>query len=145
MKYVLIACICILAVSQAITFITFRKKFKEQKTVNTQLEKNQETLQKNILTISSLVSKAQTGIEKQYDNIKRIEIVLLQKVNPLLDKNAIVDDLRRKLSESEKTVNGLRSTILQMSQTFKRMQKTEKEEHAQETVKRKTSKKPVKQ
>ena len=134
-----------MAVSQAITFITFRKKFKEQKTVNTQLEKNQETLQKNILTISSLVSKAQTGIEKQYDNIKRIEIVLLQKVNPLLDKNAIVDDLRRKLSESEKTVNGLRSTILQMSQTFKRMQKTEKEEHAQETVKRKTSKKPVKQ
>ena len=140
MKYVLIACICILAVSQAITFITFRKKFKEQKTINTQLEKNQETLQKNILTISSLVSKAQTGIEKQYDNIKRIEMVLLQKVNPLLDKNAIVDELRMKLKESDKTVNGLRSTILQMSQTFKRMKKTEKEEHTQETVKRKTGK-----
>lgn len=140
MTYGLIVCICILAISQVIVLISFNKKFKKQKVINAQLEENQKNLQKNILSISSLVSKAQANIDKQYDKLKQIEMVVLQKLNPLLEKNQIVDELRRKIKESDTIISGLRSTILQMSQTFKRMQRVEKEERSQETVKRKQNK-----
>lgn len=145
MTYGLIACICILAICQVIVLISFNKKFKKQKVINAQLEENQKNLQKNILSISSLVSKAQNNIEKQYDKLKQMEMMVLQKLNPLLEKNQIVDELRRKIKESDTIISGLRSTILQMSQTFKRMQRAEKEKDAQETVKRKQSKTSVKQ
>jgi uncharacterized phage infection (PIP) family protein YhgE len=145
MTYGLIACICILAICQVIVLISFNKKFKKQKVINAQLEENQKNLQKNILNISSLVSKAQNNIEKQYDKLKQMEMMVLQKLNPLLEKNQIVDELRRKIKESDTIISGLRSTILQMSQTFKRMQRAEKEKDAKETVKRKQSKTPVKQ
>lgn len=136
----------VLFISFIVFTIVFNKRFKKQKTINAKLEKNQETLQKNLMNLSSLVSKAQTNIDKQYDSIKKIEMTLLQKVSPLLDKNQVIDELRRKLNDSEHTVTSLRSTILQMSQTFKRMQKQEKDEHSQETVKRrKTKKEQVKQ
>ena len=145
MTYGLIACICILAISQVIVLISFNKKFKKQKVLNAQLEENQKNLQKNILSISSMVSKVQTNVDNQYDKLKQIEMMILQKLNPLLEKNQIVDELRRKVKESDTIISGLRSTILQMSQTFKRMQRAEKEKDAQETVKRKQSKVPVKQ
>lgn len=145
MTYGLIACICILAICQVIVLISFNKKFKKQKVLNAQLEENQKNLQKNILSISSLVSKVQTNVDNQYDKLKQIEMMILQKLNPLLEKNQIVDELRRKVKESDTIISGLRSTILQMSQTFKRMQRAEKEKDAQETVKRKQSKAPVKQ
>lgn len=129
-----------------IAIAVFHKKFKKQKSINAKFEKNQETLQKNLMNLSSLVSKAQTNVDKQYDNIKKIEMTVVQKLSPLLDKNQVIDELRRKLNDSEHTVTSLRSTILQMSQTFKRMQKQEKDEHSQETVKRrKTKKEQVKQ
>lgn len=121
------------------------RQLKKVKSALKQLEENQKNLQKNILSISSLVSKAQNNIEKQYDKLKQIEMMVLQKLNPLLEKNQIVDELRRKIKESDTIISGLRSTILQMSQTFKRMQRAEKEKDAQETVKRKQSKTPVKQ
>ena len=136
----LIVCICILVVCQVIVIILFNKKYNKQKAINAQLEENQKTLQKNILSISSLISKAQTNIDKQYDKLKQVEMLVLQKVSPLLEKNQVVDELRRKIKESDTIINGLRSTILQMSQTFKRMQRVEKEERNQETVKRKQNK-----
>lgn len=136
----LIVCICILVVCQVIVIILFNKKYNKQKAINAQLEENQKTLQKNILSISSLISKAQTNIDKQYDKLKQVEMLVLQKVSPLLEKNQMVDELRRKIKESDTIISGLRSTILQMSQTFKRMQRVEKEERNQETVKRKQNK-----
>lgn len=123
-----------------IAFILFNKKYNKQKAINAQLEENQKTLQKNILSISSLISKAQTNIDKQYDKLKQMEMLVLQKVSPLLEKNQVVDELRRKIKESDTIISGLRSTILQMSQTFKKMQHAEKEERNQETVKRKQNK-----
>ena len=55
------------------------------------------------------------------------DVLIIQKLNPLLDKNQITNELRTKLYNSEITVNQLRSTILQMTAAIKRMQKQEKE------------------
>ena len=113
----------------------------KQEKINKAVDKNQITLSNNISALNISLQKVLNNVEKQYDNIKRIELTIIQKLNPLLDKNQIVDELRRKVNEAERTINNLRSTILQMSQTFKRMKKEEKEEKEQETVKKRRSKK----
>ena len=82
----------------------------------------------NISNLNVNLQKISRDTEKQYDNIKRMESLIIQKLNPLLDKNQITDELRTKLHNSEMTVNLLRSTILQMTTAIKRMQKQEKEE-----------------
>lgn len=133
--------ISVLLVFQLCLIIWLRKKLKQQKSINKQIDKNQVTLSNNIMSLNTCIQKTMNNAEKQYDSIKRIEMIIVQKLNPLLEKNQIVDELRRKLGDSERTVNELRSTVLQMSQTFKRMKREEKEEKGQETVKRRKSKK----
>ncbi len=120
--------VSLLILTQIITIIKLRKKLKKQAEVNKILEKNQQNLSNTLTNISTSLSRQQQNIEKQYDNIKRMESLIIQKLNPLLDKNQITDELRTKLHNSEMTVNQLRSTILQMTTAIKRMQKQEKEE-----------------
>lgn len=120
--------VSLLILTQIITIIKLRKKLKKQADVNKILEKNQQNLSNTLTSISAGLSRQQQNIEKQYDNIKRMESLIIQKLNPLLDKNQITDELRTKLHNSEMTVNQLRSTILQMTTAIKRMQKQEKEE-----------------
>lgn len=124
--------VSILVITQIITIIKLRKKLKKQAEVNKILEKNQQNLSNTLTNISTSLSRQQQNIEKQYDNIKRMESLIIQKLNPLLDKNQITDELRTKLHNSEMTVNQLRSTILQMTTAIKRMQKQEKEEKKHE-------------
>ena len=104
------------------------KSLKKQTAINAVLEKNQITISTNISNLNVNLQKISRDTEKQYDNIKRMESLIIQKLNPLLDKNQITDELRTKLHNSEMTVNQLRSTILQMTTAIKRMQKQEKEE-----------------
>lgn len=120
--------VSILIITQIIVIIKLRKKLKKQTNINKTLEKNQQNLSNTLINIFTSLSKQQQSVEKQYDNIKRMESLIIQKLNPLLDKNQIVDELRTKLHNSELTVNQLRSTILQMTTAIKRMQKAEKEE-----------------
>jgi Mg2+ and Co2+ transporter CorA len=101
---------------------------KKQAATNAILEKNQVTISTNISNLNISLQKISRDVEKQYDNIKRLESLIIQKLNPLLDKNQITDELRTKLHNSEKTVNQLRSTILQMTTAIKQMQKREKDE-----------------
>lgn len=137
-SYILIG---VLFVIQLFYIFRLRKKLKQQEKINKAVDKNQITLSSNISALNISLQKVLNNVEKQYDNIKRIELTIIQKLNPLLDKNQIVDELRRKVNEAERTINNLRSTILQMSQTFKRMKREEKEEKEQETVKKRRSKK----
>ena len=137
-SYILIG---VLFVIQLFYIFKLRKKLKQQEKINKAVDKNQITLSNNISALNISLQKVLNNVEKQYDNIKRIELTIVQKLNPLLDKNQIVDELRRKVNEAERTINNLRSTILQMSQTFKRMKREEKEEKEQETVKKRKSKK----
>ena len=119
--------VSLLLLTQIITIIKLRKKLRIQSDVSKTLEKNQQNLNTTLMNFSTSLSKQGQGIEKQYDNIKRIESLIIQKLNPLLDKNQITNELRTKLYNSEITVNQLRSTILQMTAAIKRMQKQEKE------------------
>lgn len=114
----------------ALTFCLIKlfKNLKKQAAINAVLEKNQITISTNISNLNINLQKISRDTEKQYDNIKRMESLIIQKLNPLLDKNQITDELRTKLHNSEMTVNQLRSTILQMTTAIKRMQKQEKEE-----------------
>lgn len=120
--------VSLLLLTQIITIIKLRKKLKKQADVSKTLEKNQQNLSNTLTNILTSLSRQQQNVEKQYDNIKRIESLIIQKLNPLLDKNQITNELRTKLYNSEITVNQLRSTILQMTSVIKRMQKQEKEE-----------------
>ena len=120
--------VSLLLLTQIITIIKLRKKLKKQADVSKTLEKNQQNLSNTLTNILTSLSRQQQNVEKQYDNIKRIESLNIQKLNPLLDKNQITNELRTKLYNSEITVNQLRSTILQMTSVIKRMQKQEKEE-----------------
>ena len=122
--YILVS---LLIVTQIIVIIKLNKKLKIQANVNKAFEKNQKNLNTTLMNFSSSLSRQQQNIEKQYDNIKRMESLIIQKLNPLLDKNQIVDELRTKLHNSEVTVNQLRSTILQMTTTIKQMKKNEKD------------------
>ena len=117
----------LLLLTQIITIIKLRKKLKKQYVVNKIFEQNQQNLSNALTNILTSLSRQQQNVEKQYDNIKRIESLIIQKLNPLLDKNQITNELRTKLYNSEITVNQLRSTILQMTAAIKRMQKQEKE------------------
>ena len=92
------------------------------------LQSNMQNLYTNITLLSANVSKALSYTEKQSSGITRIEQLMITKVNPLLEKNAVIDDLKRRLREEEQTTHGLRSTILQMTATLKKLQKKEKEE-----------------
>lgn len=127
--------VSILVITQIIVIIKLRKKLKKQTNISKTLEKNQQNLSNTLINISASLSKQQQNVEKQYENIKRLELLVVQKLNPLFEKNQIVDDLRTKLHNSELTVNQLRSTILQMTTAIKRMQKAEKEEKDRENVK----------
>ena len=123
--YVLIS---ILFITLIFCLVKLFKSLKKQAAINVMLEKNQITISTNISNLNINLQKILRDIEKQYDNIKRMESLIIQKLNPLLDKNQITDELRTKLHNSEMTVNQLRSTILQMTTAIKRMQKQEKEE-----------------
>ena len=107
--------VSLLLLTQIITIIKLRKKLKKQAEVNKIFEKNQQNLSNALTNILTSLSRQQQNVEKQYDNIKRIESLIIQKLNPLLDKNQITSELRTKLYNSEITVNQLRSTILQMT------------------------------
>lgn len=120
--------VSILIIAQIIAIVKLRESIKNQAVINKTFEKNQKNLNNALTGISSSLCKQQQSVEKQYDNIKRMESLIIQKLNPLLDKNQITDELRTKLHNSEMTVNQLRSTILQMTTAIKRMQKQEKEE-----------------
>lgn len=123
--YVLIS---ILFIALTFCLIKLFKSLKKQAATNAILEKNQVTISTNISNLNISLQKISRDVEKQYDNIKRMESLIIQKLNPLLDKNQITDELRTKLHNSEKTVNQLRSTILQMTTAIKQMQKREKDE-----------------
>lgn len=123
--YILIS---VLFIALTFCLIKLFKSLKKQAAINTVLEKNQITISTNISNLNVNLQKISRDTEKQYDNIKRMESLIIQKLNPLLDKNQITDELRTKLHNSEMTVNQLRSTILQMTTAIKRMQKQEKEE-----------------
>ena len=123
--YVLIS---ILFIALTFCLIKLYKSLKKQAATNAILEKNQVTISTNISNLNISLQKISRDVEKQYDNIKRMESLIIQKLNPLLDKNQITDELRTKLHNSEKTVNQLRSTILQMTTAIKQMQKREKDE-----------------
>lgn len=123
--YVLIS---ILFIALTFCLIKLFKSLKKQAATNAILEKNQVTISTNISNLNISLQKISRDVEKQYDNIKRMESLIIQKLNPLLDKNQITDELRTKLHNSEKTVNQLRSTILQMTTAIKQMQKQEKDE-----------------
>lgn len=120
--------IFVLFITLTFCLIKLFKSLKKQAAINTVLEKNQITISTNISNLNVNLQKISRDTEKQYDNIKRMESLIIQKLNPLLDKNQITDELRTKLHNSEMTVNQLRSTILQMTTAIKRMQKQEKEE-----------------
>ncbi len=127
--YVLIS---VLFIALIFCLIKLFKSLKKQAAINAVLEKNQITISTNISNLNVNLQKISRDTEKQYDNIKRMESLIIQKLNPLLDKNQITDELRTKLHNSEMTVNQLRSTILQMTTAIKRMQKQEKEEKKHE-------------
>lgn len=92
------------------------------------LQSNMQNLYTNITLLSANVSKALSYTERQSSGITRIEQLMITKVSPLLEKNAVIDDLKRRLREEEQTTYSLRSTILQMTATLKKLQKKEKEE-----------------
>lgn len=120
--------IFVLFIALIFCLVKLFKSLKKQTAINAVLEKNQITISTNISNLNVNLQKISRDTEKQYDNIKRMESLIIQKLNPLLDKNQITDELRTKLHNSEMTVNQLRSTILQMTTAIKRMQKQEKEE-----------------
>lgn len=92
------------------------------------LEANQQNLKTTLSLLTSHLTKASNNIEKQYTSIKQIEQAIISKLSPLLENNKVVDDLRRRVKEADTTIYQLRSTILQMTDAIKRMQKKEKEE-----------------
>lgn len=120
--------IFVLLIALTFCLIKLFKSLKNQAAINAVLEKNQITISTNISNLNVNLQKISRDTEKQYDNIKRMESLIIQKLNPLLDKNQITDELRAKLHNSEMTANQLRSTILQMTTAIKQMQKQEKEE-----------------
>lgn len=126
--YILIS---VLFIALVFCLVKLSKSLKKQAAINAVLEKNQITISTNISNLNVSLQKIIRDTEKQYDNIKRMESLIVQKLNPLLDKNQITDELRSKLHNSEMTVSQLRSTILQMTAAIKRMQKKEKEEDKQ--------------
>lgn len=122
--YILISVLFILLV---FCLIKLFKNSKKQSKINAVFEKNQITISNNISNLHISLQKILRDIDKQYDNIKEIESSIVQKLSPLLNKNQIIDELNVKLHNSEMTINQLRSTILQMTTSLKRMQKQEKE------------------
>ena len=118
--------VSILVISQVATIIYLKKELKTQKSLNATLFKNQKNHYTTLINLSSLISKQQQNIDKQHDILKGIEIIINNKLNPLFEKNEIVNSLRNKLHNSEATIEQLRSTILRMSSTIKHMQKKEK-------------------
>lgn len=56
-----------------------------------------------------MISKQQQNIDKQYDILKGLEIIIKNKLNPLFEKNEIVNSLHNKLHNSEATIEQLRS------------------------------------
>jgi hypothetical protein len=141
LQYLVFTLISILFIWEIIRTIKYKKRNNAINKKFVDVEANQITLQNNMQNLLKSINKQQQNIEKQYDNIKRIEMLVLQKINPLLENNAVVSDLRTKLKDADHTVSSLRSTVLQMAQTIKRMQRREKEEHEQEFVKRRKPKK----
>lgn len=129
-----------------IIFIKNNKLKKEIKILQNNektLKTNQQNLHTTLSLLTSNLTKASANIEKQYTSIKQIEQSIIVKLTPLLDNNKIVDDLRRRVKEADATVYQLRSTILQMTEALKRMQKKEKDE--EKAVIRSTKRKPKNQ
>ena len=129
---ILYICIAVLYIYVIFHSIISHKKFKEQSLAIKIIEKNQIAISNSINSLNTHLQKMAKDTEKQYDNIKRTEALVVQKLNPLLEKNQIVDELRNKLRDSERTVTQLRSTILQMSTVIKRMSKQDKDEKKRE-------------
>lgn len=129
-----------------IIFIKNNKLKKEIKILQNNektLKTNQQNLHTTLSLLTSNLTKASANIEKQYTSIKQIEQSIIVKLTPLLDNNKIVDDLRRRVKEADTTAHQLRSTILQMTEALKRMQKKEKDE--EKAVVRSTKRKPKNQ
>lgn len=129
-----------------IIFIKNNKLKKEIKILQNNektLKTNQQNLHTTLSLLTSNLTKASANIEKQYTSIKQIEQSIIVKLTPLLDNNKIVDDLRRRVKEADTTAYQLRSTILQMTDALKRMQKKEKDE--EKAVIRSTKRKPKNQ
>lgn len=131
MTYIAISTVTIFVILLIILFVQnsrLKKDLQKLKDNEKILKTNQQNLHTTLSLLTSNLTKASSNIEKQYTSIKQIEMTIISKLSPLLDKNQVVDELRKRIKEADITVSQLRSTILQMTEALRRMQKKEKEE-----------------